>query len=110
MKKRAKKQKFSLLRHGGIDILLTHAPARNINDGEDLPHRGFDAFNTVLDQLKPSYLLHGHIHPEYGRIERVRHHPSGTTLVNVCGAQIIDIPEDRLPARSRRLFFPVESI
>ena len=39
MKKRARKQWLPLLRHGGIDILLTHAPARRINDGDDLPHR-----------------------------------------------------------------------
>ena len=66
MKKRAKKQKFSLLRHGGIDILLTHAPARNINDGEDLPHRGFETFCHLLNRYQPRYFIHGHVHKNYG--------------------------------------------
>ncbi len=110
MYRRATRMALLAYAAGGVDMIVTHAPARGYGDMNDLPHRGFDAFNTVLDQLKPSYLLHGHIHPEYGRIKRVRHHPSGTTLMNVCGAQIIDIPEDRLPVRNRRFFFPVESI
>lgn len=95
---------------GGCDILVTHAPARGYGDLDDLPHRGFETFNTVLEQLKPAYMLHGHIHMEYGRFERERIHSSGTRIINVCGAQIIDIPDEALPARSRRLLFPVEKI
>lgn len=95
---------------GGFDILVTHAPARGYGDLEDLPHRGFDAFNTVLDQLKPAYMLHGHIHAEYGRIEREREHASGTHIINVYGSQVIDIPDEQLPARARRRLFPVERI
>ena len=95
---------------GGIDLLVTHAPARGYGDLEDLPHRGFEALNTLLEQLKPTYMLHGHIHMEYGRIERARTHACGTRILNVCGAQVIDIPDDELPVRSRRLLFPVEEI
>ena len=40
---------FSILWHGGFDILVTHAPARNLNDGDDLPHRGFQIFNIILN-------------------------------------------------------------
>ncbi len=66
MHRRVRRKKFSLLRHGGIDILLTHAPARNINDGEDLPHRGFEAFCCLLDRYQPRYFIHGHVHKNYG--------------------------------------------
>ena len=27
-------------------------------------------------------MLHGHVHLDYGMLERERQHPSGTTLVN----------------------------
>lgn len=66
MKRRVNKQFFSLLRHKGIDILLTHAPARHINDGEDLPHKGFSAFCHLLDRYQPRYFIHGHVHKNYG--------------------------------------------
>lgn len=52
--------------HRGFDILLTHAPARHINDFESLSHRGFDCFNELLEKWKPKYFIHGHIHKNYG--------------------------------------------
>ena len=39
MKKRVKKLWFPLLYRGGFDILLTHSPAYQLNDGLDLPHQ-----------------------------------------------------------------------
>ena len=54
------------LRRGGVDILLTHAPALGLNDGEDLAHTGFQAFNTLMDRYKPRYFIHGHVHMNYG--------------------------------------------
>ena len=67
MRKRVRKMWFKLKRHKGFDILLTHAPAYNVNDGDDLPHRGFEAFLTLLDKYKPAYFVHGHVHMNYGR-------------------------------------------
>lgn len=76
---------------GGVDIVVTHVPPYGHGDLDDMPHRGFDAFNTVIEMLHPRYLVHGHIHMEYGRIERRRVHPAGTKLVNACGAQFIEV-------------------
>jgi Icc-related predicted phosphoesterase len=70
---------------GGIDILVTHAPPRGHGDLPDGPHRGFDAFNGLLDWLHPKVMLHGHVHLDYGMIERERVHPSGTRLINAFG-------------------------
>lgn len=95
---------------GGVDILVTHAPIRGLGDLDDLPHRGFEAFDTLVTTLKPRYMLHGHIHMEYGRIERVRHHPAGTTVMNVCGAQIIDIPEVGVDSNKRRGLFRADPL
>lgn len=54
-----------ILWHRGIDILVTHAPAYQFNDGEDIPHMGFKVFRAILDKLKPKYFLHGHVHLTY---------------------------------------------
>lgn len=50
----------------GFDILVTHAPAFGFNDGEDLPHTGFQAFNRLIETYKPAYFIHGHMHATYG--------------------------------------------
>lgn len=67
MDRRVWKRKLSLMRQGGFDILLTHAPALGLNDGEDLAHMGFDAFNTLMDRYRPRYFIHGHVHLNYGQ-------------------------------------------
>ena len=58
---------FSLLAHGGIDILVTHAPAEGVGDGTDRPHQGFRAYTSILNEYRPRYYLHGHVHPNYSR-------------------------------------------
>lgn len=65
MKSRVHKLWLKLKRHKGIDILVTHAPAYQFNDGEDLPHSGFQVFRDLLDKYKPKYFLHGHVHLNY---------------------------------------------
>ena len=94
---------------GGVDILVTHAPIRGMGDLDDLAHRGFEALDTLVGKLRPRFLLHGHVHAQYGRIERVRLHPAGTTVVNVCGSQVIDFPEADIPT-SRRGVFKAEEL
>ena len=54
---------WNKLRYGRfLDVLVTHAPPRDVNDREDLAHRGFDAMRRFLNRFKPKYQLHGHIH------------------------------------------------
>ena len=74
----------------GFDILLTHSPCRGYGDMEDLPHRGFECFNYLLNKYSPQLHCYGHVHREYGRIERTIMHPSGTLLINGSGHHIID--------------------
>lgn len=64
---RVLRRRLDLYRQGGVDILLTHAPAMDLNDGDDLAHMGFDAFNTVMDRYRPRYFIHGHVHMNYGQ-------------------------------------------
>ncbi len=65
MKSRVRKLRFKIIKHKGIDILVTHSPSAGFNDGEDIPHKGFEVFNTILEKYKPKYHLHGHVHLNY---------------------------------------------
>ncbi len=81
MVKRVKKLRYKLKKKKGFDILVTHAPAFGLNDGNDLPHTGFKAFNMLLDEYKPYYHLHGHVHLNYGRHPRICRY-GDTTVIN----------------------------
>ncbi len=61
---------WKLRRRKGFDILLTHSPAYELNDGKDLPHQGFKVFNKLMEKYKPAYFIHGHVHLNYGRYPR----------------------------------------
>ncbi|MGQ9616270.1 MAG: metallophosphoesterase family protein [Spirochaetota bacterium] len=57
-------------RYGRIDIVVTHAPPRGIQDLEDMCHRGFSAFRTLMEELRPKVLVHGHNHQVYRKEDR----------------------------------------
>lgn len=85
--------KRRILRHRGVDILVTHAPARHLNDFEALPHRGFECYNTLLEHYRPTLYLHGHVHLNYGsRIPR-RTRVGDTTVINACDHCVIELDE-----------------
>lgn len=65
MENRIRKKWLTLKKHGGFDILVTHAPARHLNDLETVPHRGFECFNDLLDKYQPRLFVHGHVHLSY---------------------------------------------
>lgn len=90
MRKRVWKLLLPLWRKKGFDILLTHAPARELGDLEDLPHRGFEVFCKLMERFKPKYFLHGHVHANYGQIERERTYME-TTVINAYEKYIIEI-------------------
>ena len=86
---------FQLRRAGGVDIVLTHSPAQDYGDGEDYAHRGFECLLPLLDKYKPRYLIHGHVHVNYGaNIPRVLQRGE-TTIINAYERYVLDIPEDK---------------
>jgi Icc-related predicted phosphoesterase len=91
MRSRIRKLWLPLKKNRGFDILLTHAPARGLNDFEDIPHRGFECFNTLLEKYEPRYFIHGHIHRNYDfRIPQTVKKGS-TTVVNAYEYCVIDL-------------------
>ncbi len=90
MRKRIKNLRRELKRFGGFDILVTHAPAKGLGDGDDLCHRGFQAFNDLLAQYKPSYFLHGHQHLSYSRKAKRIQQAGDTTVINGYDHYILD--------------------
>lgn len=72
----------SVLLHGGFDILLTHAPARGLGDLENRTHRGFECFLYLLDRFRPRYLVHGHVHRNYGHKIPQKTLRDQTTIIN----------------------------
>lgn len=82
MRKRVQKLCYKLWRSKGFDILLTHAPALGIGDEEGLAHKGFQCFLDLMSKYSPQYMIHGHVHPEYGAFfEREREYLS-TKVIN----------------------------
>lgn len=82
MRRRIRRLEYQLWRHKGFDILMTHAPARHINDFDSLSHRGFECFVELLDKYKPKYFVHGHIHQSYGAFIPQRTVRGETTIIN----------------------------
>ena len=106
MRKRIKKARRSILLHSGFDILVTHSPARGYGDMDDLPHRGFECFNELMERCRPRYLLHGHVHATYGkRFKRVIDHPSGARIINGYDRYILDFDETQGSTLTRRNVF-----
>lgn len=78
-------------RHGrALDILVTHAPPRDVGDREDVAHRGFEATRWFLERFKPAYQLHGHIHL-YDRSKPFAQHFDQTEVINVYPYQRLDL-------------------
>ena len=93
MRKRIRKLRWKLRKHKGVDIVVTHAPPRGIGDGEDLPHRGFQALLELIDQYHPKCLLHGHIHMSYGTDQTREREYNGTRVINTCERYVLEIPD-----------------
>ncbi len=96
MGKRIRKLKWKLWKHKGFDILITHAPAYQLNDMEDLPHRGFAWFIKLMEKYRPKFFIHGHIHATYGSCFKRMDHYQDTIVINAYEKYIIEYPEETL--------------
>ena len=66
MEKRIRRLRRQLKKSGGFDILLTHSPAKDLGDASDPTHTGFVCMRKLLEEYRPKYMVHGHVHLNYG--------------------------------------------
>ncbi len=74
----------------GVDLFVTHSPARNIHDGRDFAHRGFDSFINFLKWYRPRYMLHGHVHT-WDRRKVVRTQFRSTCVLNINPFTVLEL-------------------
>ena len=104
MRRRARKLWLQAHKVGGIDILLTHAPASGLNDGTDRAHKGFVCFNGLLDEYQPAWFVHGHVHLNYdAKLPRVCTR-GNTTVINATERYVFEIP-DPDPLQKRKFLW-----
>ena len=93
MRRRIRKLKWAIWLAGGVDIVVSHAPAMGLGDDDDPAHRGFEALRDLLEEYQPKYLFHGHVHMRYG-FNRPRTLRFGdTTIVNACERYTVEVPD-----------------
>lgn len=101
MARRIKKMCLKLFFHRGFDILVTHAPAFQLNDGQDLPHQGFHVFRELLDRYRPRFFLHGHVHMNYSRSQKRYDKYEDTHVINAYERCVFDYEDDHLKEKLR---------
>lgn len=101
MRRRIAKLRYRLWRMGGVDIVVTHAPPRGVGDGEDPAHRGFQALVELLEQYRPKYLLHGHMHLRYGTDTTRERQYQDTKVINVTERYTLEIPDVEVPPKQK---------
>ena len=93
MRRRIRKLHRQIKKAGGVDLVLTHAPAQGLGDGQDPAHKGFEVFRELLDQYHPQYLVHGHVHLRYAHGTKRTMTYENTTIINACERYVLDIPD-----------------
>lgn len=95
MNRRILRLSLKLWWQGGVDIVVTHAPPKGFGDGADYAHRGFEALVPFMDWAEPSYLVHGHVHMNYGTDIPRQIIRGKTTIVNAYERYVLEV-EGRL--------------
>lgn len=98
MRGRVRRLFFQLIRRRGFDILVTHAPAFQLNDGRDLPHQGFQVFRTLMERYSPRFFLHGHVHLNYGSAHKRYDKFKKTHVINAYERVVFDYDDFIPPA------------
>ena len=96
MKRRVGRLAFKIFRNRGFDILVTHAPAYELNDARDLPHQGFKVFLRLLEKYKPRFFLHGHVHLSYGRNHKRYDKYQETHVINAFERCVFEYEDENL--------------
>lgn len=95
MRRRARrlKRRGALARLRGrkaIDVFVAHIPPAGYGDDPDDPaHRGAEAFRRLLIDLRPDWMLHGHLHPHGASFQD--RSIGATKVVNVVPYRLLEV-------------------
>ena len=101
MSRRIRRLRWRLKRLGGVDIIVTHAPPKDLGDADDPAHWGFQCLRDLIDEFHPKYLIHGHVHMSYGHNIPREIDYNGTTIINAYERYVIDVPNVSFPEKQR---------
>ena len=93
MERRIRRLWLQLRRAKGVDIVVTHSPAKGYGDREDYAHRGFECLLPLLDKYRPRYLIHGHVHANYGADIPRTLQRGETTIINAYERYVLELPD-----------------
>ena len=112
MWRRVRRMEGAIRRAGGVDILVTHAPALGLGDGPDKFHEGFEAFRYLDETYRPKLHFYGHKHINTNPVDKkALLQFEDTLLINACGYKLVEYDAEMrerppvLPPRSFRLPF-----
>lgn len=89
MAKRIRKLRYKIWKAGGVDIIVTHAPAKGYGDLNDYAHQGFECFTKLIKRYHPKYFFFGHVHTRYDYSYTGFYELEGTQIINVSKKQDI---------------------
>lgn len=91
MAKRLRRLNSSIRRAGGIDILVSHAPAAGLGDGPDHYHMGFETLRFIDEHFSPAIHLYGHCHMSGSPVARANVIQFGNTqVINATGYRVLE--------------------
>lgn len=99
MRRRIHKLRRKLKRLGGVDIVVTHAPPKGVGDADDPAHWGFEAFRELIEEFRPTYLLHGHVHLSYGSDNIRLRQCEDTQVINVSERYVLEVEDRQVPMK-----------
>ena len=73
-----------------LDVLMTHSPPAGLHDGPGA-HRGPLALRRFIERFGPRYVIHGHVHLNYGYGDQSPLQHGRSLLINTCGYQLLEI-------------------
>jgi len=84
------KTKLKIWWHKGVDMVISHAPLKDVHDKKDVCHRGFKCFRGLIDRYSPTYFLHGHIHTCFKNKKERETIINKTSVINTFGYHVFD--------------------
>jgi Icc-related predicted phosphoesterase len=76
---------------GGVDLVISHAPPRHINDREDRCHQGFTSFRKLIERYQPCWFIHGHIHQLFSKQSERITIVNATRVMNSYGFVVLEL-------------------